>query len=48
MMFNIYIYDLPEMTSRRYGYAEDLAIMLRQPAREAVEEGLIWTWIWAS
>lgn len=40
MMFNICIYDLPETTSKRYGHADDLAIMLRQPAWEAVEEGL--------
>lgn len=39
-MINIYIYDLPETTSRRYRYADDLAIMLRQPTWEAVEEGL--------
>ena len=40
MLFNIYIHDLPETTSRRYGYADDLAIMLQQPTWRAVEEGL--------
>ena len=40
MLFNIYIYDLPVTTSRRYGYADDLAIMLRQPTWQAVAEGL--------
>ena len=28
MLFNIYIYDLPDTTSSKYGYADDLAIML--------------------
>ena len=40
MLFNIYIYDLPETTSRKYGYADDLAIMLRQPTWKAMENGL--------
>ena len=40
MLFNIYIYDLPETTSRKYGYADDLAIMLRRPTWKAMEEGL--------
>ncbi|KAJ3589190.1 hypothetical protein NHX12_010037, partial [Muraenolepis orangiensis] len=40
MLFNIYIFDLPVTTSRRYGYADDLAIMLHQPTWKAVEEGL--------
>ena len=31
MLFNIYISDLPETTSRKYGYADDLAILLRRP-----------------
>ena len=30
MLFNIYISDLPETTSRKYGYAEDVAILLRR------------------
>ena len=29
MLFNIYFSDLPETTSRKYGYADDLAILLR-------------------
>ena len=40
MLFNIYIHDLPETTSTKYGYADDLAIMLRHPAWKAVEDGL--------
>ena len=32
MLFNIYIRDLPEttFTSKKYGYADDLAILLRR------------------
>ena len=33
MLFNIYIGDLPETTSRKYGYADDLAILLRRITR---------------
>ena len=40
MLFNIYIYDLPLTTSRKYGYADDLAILLSRASWEAVEEGL--------
>ena len=40
MLFNIYISDLPETTSRKYGYADDLAILLRRPSLKEVEEGL--------
>ena len=40
MLFNVYIFDLPVTTSRRYGYADDLAIMLHQPTWKAVEEDL--------
>ena len=36
--FNIYISDLPETTSRKYGYADDLAILLRRPSWKEVEE----------
>ena len=32
MLFIIYISDLPETTSRKYGYADDLAILLRRPS----------------
>ena len=31
MLFNIYNSDLPETTSRKYDYADDLAILLRRP-----------------
>ena len=40
MLFNIYIGDLPETTSRKYGYADDLAILLRRPSWKETEEGL--------
>ena len=40
MMFNIYIHDLPVTTSTKYGYADDLAIMLRRPTWKAMEDGL--------
>ncbi|KAJ8353631.1 hypothetical protein SKAU_G00211980 [Synaphobranchus kaupii] len=40
MLFNIYIYDLPDTTSSKYGYADDLAIMLRRPTWKAMEDGL--------
>lgn len=40
MLFNIYIHDLPATTSRKYGYADDLAILLSKSSWEAVEEGL--------
>ena len=40
MLFNIYIYDLPGTASRKYGYADDLAIMLRRPTWKALEDGL--------
>ena len=36
----IYISDLPETTSRKYGYADDLAILLRRPSWKEMEEGL--------
>ena len=40
MPFNIYISDLPETTSRKYGYADDLAILLRRPSWKEMEAGL--------
>ena len=40
MLFNIYISDLPETTSRKYGYADDLAILLRRQSWKEMEEGL--------
>ena len=40
MLFNIYIHNLPATQSRKYGYADDLAILLSKPSWEAVEEGL--------
>ena len=40
MLFIIYITDLPATISRKYGYADDLAILLRRPSRKEMEEGL--------
>ena len=40
MLFTIYISDLPDTTSRKYGYADDLAILLRRPSWKEMEEGL--------
>ena len=40
MLFNIYISYLPGTTSRKYGYADDLAILLRCPSWKEMEEGL--------
>lgn len=40
MLFNIYIHDLPETTSRKYGYADDLAIMMRQQTWEQIQASL--------
>ncbi|KAJ3612161.1 hypothetical protein NHX12_020438 [Muraenolepis orangiensis] len=40
MLFNVYIHDLPDTASRKYGYADDLAIMLSRPMWKAMEEGL--------
>ena len=40
MLFNIYISDLPETTSRKYGYVDDLAILLRRLSWKEMEEGL--------
>ncbi|KAJ3581678.1 hypothetical protein NHX12_016385 [Muraenolepis orangiensis] len=46
MLFNVpsnvpsNIHDLPDTASRKYGYADDLAIMLSRPTWKAMEEGL--------
>ena len=40
MLFNIYISDLPETTSRKHGYVDDLAILLRRPSWKEMEESL--------
>ncbi|KAJ3612195.1 hypothetical protein NHX12_020471 [Muraenolepis orangiensis] len=40
MLFNVYIHDLPDTVSRKYGYADDLAIMLSRPTWKSMEEGL--------
>ncbi|KAL6491091.1 hypothetical protein MHYP_G00014360 [Metynnis hypsauchen] len=40
VLFNIYIHDLPDTTATKYGYMDDLAIMLRCPTWKALEDGL--------
>lgn len=40
MLFNIYIHDLPETTSWKFGYTDDLATMMRQTTWEAMGAGL--------
>jgi len=40
LLFNIYISDLSTTTSRRYGYADDLAIMHADGDWQAVEGAL--------
>ena len=40
MLFNIYIHDLPVTQSKKYGYADDLAILLRHKRWEEIEAGL--------
>ena len=40
MLFNIYIHDLPVTQSKKYGYADDLAILLRNKRWEEIEAGL--------
>ena len=40
MLFNIYIHDIPDTQSKKYGYADDLAIMLSHSSWETIESGL--------
>ncbi|KAL7383791.1 hypothetical protein ABVT39_017730, partial [Epinephelus coioides] len=40
VLFNIYIHDLPDTTSSKYGCVDDLAIMLSRPTWKAMEDGL--------
>ena len=40
MLFNIYVSDLPETTSRKYGYADDLAILLWRPSWNEMGDGI--------
>ena len=40
MSFNIYIHDLPNTESKKYRYADDLAILLSNPSWSRVERGL--------
>ena len=40
LLFNIYIYDLPSTQLRKYGYADNLAILFSKPSWKAAEEAL--------
>ena len=40
MLFNIYIHDIPDTLSKKYGYADDLAILLSDKKWETIESGL--------
>ena len=40
MLFNICIRDLPDTLSKKYGYADDLAILMSDKSWEVIETGL--------
>ena len=40
LLFNIYIHDLPDTLSKKYGYADDLAILMSNKSWEVTETGL--------
>ena len=40
LLFNIYTYDLPSMTSQKYAYADDLALLYASRDLKAVEDTL--------
>ena len=40
LLFNIYTYDLPSMTSQKYAYADDLALLYASREWKAVEDTL--------
>ena len=40
MLFNVYIHDLPVTQAKKYGYADDLAILLQKKSWEDIEGGL--------
>ena len=40
MLFNIYFHDLPDTLSKKYGYTDDLAILLSNKNWETIESGL--------
>ena len=40
MLFNIYFHNLPDMLSKKYGYADDLAILLSNKNWETIKLGL--------
>ena len=37
LLFNVYIHHLPVKTYSKYGYADDLAILLSKPSWEVEE-----------
>ena len=41
MLFNIYFHDLPDTLSKKYGYADNLAILLSNKNWETIESGLM-------
>ena len=41
MLFNVYIHDLPVTQAKKYGYADDLAILLQKKSWEDIEGGLL-------
>ena len=40
LLFNIFTYDLPSMTSQKYAYADDLALLYASQDWKAVEDTL--------
>ena len=40
MLFNVCIHDLPVTQAKKYGYADDLAILLQKKSWEDIEGGL--------
>ena len=41
MLFNIYFHNLPDTLSKKYGYADDLTILLSNKNWETIESGLM-------
>ena len=42
LLFNVYIHDLPDTVSRKYGYADDLAILKTDKQWSNIEQALSW------
>ena len=40
MLFNIYTHDIPDMSSKKYSYADNLAILMSDKSWEMIESGL--------